>query len=60
MPSVRGGEISRPVDDIVITRPGPRLVQGLYDLVAAIHPGLTIDVPGLSPPPVPAATVAPS
>ncbi|HJW21953.1 MAG TPA: ABC transporter substrate-binding protein [Candidatus Limnocylindrales bacterium] len=29
-----------PVDDVVITRPGPRLVQGLVDLVRAIHPEL--------------------
>ena len=28
----------RPVDDIVITRPGPRLVEGLRDLALAIHP----------------------
>jgi iron complex transport system substrate-binding protein len=27
-----------PVDDVVITRPGPRLVEGLRDLAAAIHP----------------------
>ena len=26
------------VDDVVITRPGPRLVEGLRDLAAAIHP----------------------
>lgn len=31
-----------PLDDIVITRPGPRLVQGLVDLVRAIHPELGI------------------
>jgi len=34
-------------------------VQGLYDLITAIHPGLTIDVPGMSFP-APAASVAPS
>ena len=38
-----------PVDDTVITRPGPRLVEGLLDLVRAIHPEL--NVPGLSAPP---------
>jgi iron complex transport system substrate-binding protein len=31
-----------PVDDTVITRPGPRLVEGLVDLVRAIHPELDI------------------
>jgi len=28
------------VDDVVITRPGPRLVEGLVDLINAIHPEL--------------------
>jgi iron complex transport system substrate-binding protein len=60
MTAVKNGRIT-PVDDIVITRPGPRLVQGLYDLITAIHPNLVIDVPGMSfPPPPPAATTAPS
>jgi iron complex transport system substrate-binding protein len=31
-----------PVNDTVITRPGPRLIQGLVDLVRAIHPELDI------------------
>jgi iron complex transport system substrate-binding protein len=30
----------RAVDDIVITRPGPRLADGLLDLARAIHPEL--------------------
>jgi iron complex transport system substrate-binding protein len=30
------------VDDIVITRPGPRIADGLRVLVAAIHPELTL------------------
>jgi iron complex transport system substrate-binding protein len=30
------------VDDIVITRPGPRLAEGLAALVRAIHPELTV------------------
>ncbi|HET9682309.1 MAG TPA: helical backbone metal receptor [Candidatus Limnocylindrales bacterium] len=34
-----------PVDDVVITRPGPRLVQGLLDLVRAIHPELGVPSP---------------
>jgi iron complex transport system substrate-binding protein len=40
--AVQGGAID-PVDDVVITRPGPRLVQGLLALVRAIHPELTLD-----------------
>jgi iron complex transport system substrate-binding protein len=32
----------RPVNDIVITRPGPRLVEGLRDLAMAIHPDLVL------------------
>ena len=31
-----------PVDDTVITRPGPRLVQGLLDLLRAIHPDIDL------------------
>jgi iron complex transport system substrate-binding protein len=27
-----------PVDDTLITRPGPRLVDGLKALIAALHP----------------------
>lgn len=36
----------RPIDDIVVTRPGPRLTEGLRALLAALHPDLV---------PVPAA-----
>jgi iron complex transport system substrate-binding protein len=32
----------RPIDDILVTRPGPRLVEGLRLLVGAIHPELTL------------------
>jgi iron complex transport system substrate-binding protein len=31
-----------PVDDVVITRPGPRLVDGLRALIAAIHPDVSL------------------
>jgi iron complex transport system substrate-binding protein len=31
-----------PVDDIVVTRPGPRLAAGLTALVAAIHPEVVL------------------
>ena len=31
-----------PIDDIVVTRPGPRLAAGLAALVAAIHPDIVL------------------
>jgi iron complex transport system substrate-binding protein len=40
--AVRKGAIY-PVDDVVITRPGPRLVTGLLDLVHAIHPDIDVE-----------------
>jgi iron complex transport system substrate-binding protein len=45
MTAVRA-EAIKPIDDIVVTRPGPRLVDGLRLLVAAIHPEL--DLPAVS------------
>jgi iron complex transport system substrate-binding protein len=49
-----------PVDDIVITRPGPRIAEGLYDLVRAIHPELSSQacIAMGGPCPTPAAPVA--
>jgi iron complex transport system substrate-binding protein len=44
MTAVREGRIE-PVDDIVITRPGPRLVEGLRQLAAAIHPTVALPSP---------------
>jgi len=41
MTAVKDGRIVA-VDDIVITRPGPRLVEGLKALIKAIHPDLVI------------------
>ena len=41
MTAVRDGAIY-PVDDIVVTRPGPRLVDGLLALARAIHPELDL------------------
>ena len=41
MTAVRTGAI-QPIDDIVITRPGPRLVEGLRLLAEAIHPELAL------------------
>jgi iron complex transport system substrate-binding protein len=44
MTAVREGEI-RPVDDIIVTRPGPRLADGLAALAKAIHPDLVLPSP---------------
>jgi len=52
MTAVKTGAI-RPVDDVVITRPGPRLVEGLRALALAIHPEVAL------PSAVPLATTAP-
>jgi iron complex transport system substrate-binding protein len=37
---VRDGHIVIVLDDLVITRPGPRIVDGLEALAKAIHPEL--------------------
>jgi iron complex transport system substrate-binding protein len=50
----------RPVDDIVITRPGPRLVEGLRDLALAIHPEAANLLPAASPGASPAASGSPA
>ena len=41
MAAVASGAV-RPVDDVVITRPGPRLPEGLRALATAINPGVTL------------------
>ena len=41
MTAVKDGQI-RPANDLVITRPGPRLVEGLRELALAIHPDAAI------------------
>lgn len=41
MTAVKDGRIVA-IDDIIVTRPGPRLADGLRALVAAIHPELTL------------------
>lgn len=46
MTAVKDGAI-RPANDLVITRPGPRLVEGLRELTLAIHPDAA--VPSASP-----------
>ncbi|MEP7379320.1 MAG: helical backbone metal receptor [Chloroflexota bacterium] len=44
MTAVSDGQV-RPVDDIVVTRPGPRLGEGLAALALAIHPDAAIAPP---------------
>ena len=39
--AVRSGAV-RPIDDIIVTRPGPRIADGLAALAEAIHPGLVL------------------
>ena len=47
MTAVKQGAIF-PIDDIVVTRPGPRLVDGLQALIQAIQPQLVGASPGAS------------
>jgi iron complex transport system substrate-binding protein len=42
--AVKAGAI-KPIDDILVTRPGPRLLDGLRLLVAAIHPEIASPAP---------------
>jgi iron complex transport system substrate-binding protein len=53
MTAVKNGAILA-VDDVVISRPGPRLVDGLRALALAIHPDAAV------PSPQPPASVAPA
>lgn len=39
--AVTSGAI-RPVNDLIVTRPGPRLIEGLRELAVAIHPDLVL------------------
>ena len=48
MTAVKEGRIV-PVDDIVVTRPGPRIADGLYALIVAIHPELAGRLPSPAP-----------
>ncbi len=41
MTAVVNGDV-RPVDDVPVTRPGPRLMEGLASLARAIHPELDL------------------
>jgi iron complex transport system substrate-binding protein len=51
MTAVRTGAI-RPVDDTIVSRPGPRVIDGLRALAEAINPALVL-------PPAPSASAAP-
>lgn len=42
--AVRTGNV-RPIDDVIVTRPGPRLGDGIRVLALAIHPGLVLPSP---------------
>ncbi len=44
--AVKDGAI-KTVDDIVVTRPGPRLAEGLRVLAGAVHPDVVL--PSLAP-----------
>lgn len=44
MTAVSDGDV-RPVDDIIVTRPGPRLGEGLAALALAIHPDAQVEPP---------------
>lgn len=48
MAAVKSGAI-RPADDVLITRPGPRLAEGLMALAIAIHPDLASAFPSSVP-----------
>lgn len=48
MTAVKTGAI-RPADDVIITRPGPRLAEGLMALAIAIHPELATAFPSAVP-----------
>jgi iron complex transport system substrate-binding protein len=42
--AVKDGNV-RPIDDVIVTRPGPRLVDGIRALALAIHPDLLLPTP---------------
>jgi iron complex transport system substrate-binding protein len=60
MSAVRSGSIE-PVNDIVITRPGPRLAQGLASVTRAIHPELVAQLSSYpADPPMCSASASPA
>jgi len=42
--AVKNGAV-RPIDDVIVTRPGPRLAEGIRALALAIHPDLVLTTP---------------
>ena len=42
--AVKHGDV-RPIDDVIVTRPGPRLDDGIRALALAIHPDLVLPSP---------------
>ncbi len=58
MTAVKANAI-RPVDDVLISRPGPRLLDGLRSLAMAIHPDLVL-APAAEPSATSVATPAPT
>lgn len=58
MTAVKIGAI-KPVDDVLVSRPGPRLVVGLRALALAIHPDAAVPGPSGAGLPVPSASTAP-
>jgi iron complex transport system substrate-binding protein len=56
--AVKDGAI-RPIDDVIVTRPGPRLGEGLRALALAIHPDLVLPGASASASPAASASVAP-
>jgi iron complex transport system substrate-binding protein len=65
MTAVKSGAIVA-VDDVLVSRPGPRLVDGLRSLAAAIHPDATVPSSSVAPSyppcchPGPSASTAPA
>ncbi|HUQ78718.1 MAG TPA: ABC transporter substrate-binding protein [Patescibacteria group bacterium] len=57
MTAVKSGAIVA-VDDVVISRPGPRLVDGLRALALAIHPDAAVPTPQAPAPVAPAASAS--
>ena len=58
MTAVKTGAI-RPIDDILVSRPGPRLVEALRALAVAINPALRLPPAPPAVPPAPTAPPAP-
>ena len=46
--AVKSGDV-RPIDDVIVTRPGPRLAEGIRALAVAIHPDLVLPSAAPSP-----------